>query len=170
MNRQIRVREMRVVGPENEQLGVLSLDDALAMAREQGLDLVEVSTTARPRVCKIIDYGKFKYLEKKKQQESRKKQTITHMKEVKFRPRTDAHDRDYKMKHLRRFLEDGNKAKVTMTLRGREMVYAAKANGMLAEIAEALQDVGKVDKDPSRQGRTVTMILSPLARPNKKTS
>lgn len=170
MNRQIRVREMRVIGPENEKLGVLSLDDALAMAREQGLDLVEVSPTASPPVCKIIDYGKYKYLEKKKQQESRKKHTVTTIKEVKFRPRTDEHDRAYKMKHLRRFLEEGNKAKVTMNLRGREMVYASKANGMLAEIAEALQDVGKVDKEPSRQGRSVTMVLSPVGRPHKSTS
>ena len=168
VNKQIRATEMRVIGPDNEALGVLSLNDALEAARNFDLDLVEVSPTARPPVCKIIDYGKHKYLEKKKQQVARKKQVVTHLKEVKFRPRTDEHDRAYKMKHLRRFLEDGNKAKITVNFRGREIVYVDKGKEMMAEIAEALQDVGKIEKEPSRQGRTIIMVLAPIGKAHKQ--
>ncbi len=164
INREIRARQVRVVGPDNKPLGVLSLDEALSAARESDLDLVEVSPAVDPPVCKIIDYGKFKYIEKKRQQEARKKQVVTQLKEVKFRPRTDEHDRAYKLKHLRRFLEDGNKAKVTINFRGREMVYINKGSDFMNELAEALKDVGKIEKEPSRQGRTVFMVLSPIGR------
>ncbi len=167
INRRIRARELRVIGPGGDQLGVLSLDDALQVAQDAGLDLVEVSPTAKPPVCKIIDYGKHKYLEKKKQQEARKKQTVTTIKEIKLRPRTDQHDREFKMRNLRRFLEEGNKAKVTMNFRGREVVYANRGTEMMKEIADQLEDVGKIDKEPSRQGRSVIMVLSPVAKGQK---
>lgn len=161
-NRQIRAREVRVVGPDNVPIGVMSVEEALEAAKGYDLDLVEVSPTAKPPVCKIIDYGKYKYIEKKRKQEARKKQTIIHVKEVKFRPRTDEHDRAYKIKHLRRFLEEGHKAKVTINFRGREIVYANKGWEIMQEIADALKDVGKIEKMPVREERAITMVLMPI--------
>lgn len=164
INRQIRADQVRVINPDDEQLGVMSVDEALRIADGLDLDLVEISPNANPPVCKIVDYGKFKYLQKKKEQEAKKHQTVTLLKEVKLRPRTDKHDREYKMRNLRRFLEDGNKAKVTMRFRGREIVYAEQAKELMKEIAIELEDVAKIEKDPIRVGRTLSMVLSPVPR------
>jgi translation initiation factor IF-3 len=167
INRQIRAEEVRVINPDDEQLGVMTVSEALRIADSLDLDLVEISPNAKPPVCKIVDYGKFKYLQKKKEQEAKKHQAVTMLKEVKLRPRTDKHDREYKMKNLRRFLEEGNKAKVTMRFRGREIVYAERAKQLMEEIATELQDVGKMEKFPTRVGRTLSMVLSPLSRPKQ---
>ncbi len=164
VNNRIRAREVRVIGHDDSQLGVMPTQEALERSNELGLDLVEVSPTAEPPVCKIIDYGKFKYLQKKKEQEAKKKQSTIQIKEVKLRPRTGQHDREYKLKHLRRFLEEGNKAKVTIRFRGREIVYARRAEEILKSIAEDLADLGKIEKDPVMAGRAMSIILSPLNR------
>lgn len=153
-----------MIDDEGAQLGVMSSQEALAKALERDLDLVEVAPNAAPPVCKIIDYGKYKYLQKKKEQEAKKKQAIIHVKEVKLRPRTDQHDREYKMKHLRRFLEEGNKAKVTVRFRGREIVYAEQAGEILRQIATDLQDLGKIEKEPVMMGKAMSMVLAPVGR------
>ena len=114
---------MRVIGAQGEQLGIMTIDQALAVSSESGLDLVEISPTAKPPVCKIMDYGKFKYDEKKRQAQAKKKQAVVQIKEVKFRPKTDDHDFDFKVRNVRRFLEEGDKAKLTLMFRGREIVH-----------------------------------------------
>lgn len=164
INRQIRADQVRVINPDDEQLGVMSVDEAIRIAESLDLDLVEISPNAAPPVCKIVDYGKFKYLQKKKEHEAKKHQTVTLLKEIKLRPRTDKHDREYKMRNLRRFLVDGNKAKVTMRFRGREIVYAEQAKELMREIATELQDIAKIEKDPIRVGRTLSMVLTPVTR------
>lgn len=164
INRQIRADQVRVINPDDEQLGVMPVNEALRIADGLDLDLVEISPNAKPPVCKIVDYGKYKYLQKKKEQEARRHQTVTLLKEIKLRPRTDKHDREYKMKNLRRFLEDGNKAKVTMRFRGREIVYVDQAKDLMEEIATELKDVAKMEKLPTRVGRTLSMVLSPVIR------
>ncbi|MRR08112.1 MAG: translation initiation factor IF-3, partial [Deltaproteobacteria bacterium] len=123
VNQAIRAREIRVVGANSEQLGIMTLNEALALAESQQLDLVEVSPTAVPPVCRIMDYGKFKYQQSKKLQEAKKKQSHVVVKEVKLRPKTDEHDLQFKIKHVRRFIEEGNKAKVTLVFRGREITH-----------------------------------------------
>lgn len=164
VNRQIRAREIRVIDHDGSPLGVMSTDDALERARELDLDLVEVAPTAQPPVCKVIDYGKYKYLQKKKEQEAKKKQSVTLIKEIKLRPRTDQHDREYKMRNIRRFLEEGNKAKVTIRFRGREIVYAKRAGEILKQIADDLKELGKIEKEPIMAGRTMSMVLAPLSK------
>jgi len=145
----------------------MTVDEALRIADGLELDLVEISPNAKPPVCKIVDYGKFKYLQKKKEQEAKKHQVVTQLKEIKLRPRTGKHDRDYKLRNLKRFLAEGNKAKVTMRFRGREIVYAERATQLMAEIADEMKEVAKIEKIPTRVGRTVSMVLSPLPRSSK---
>lgn len=164
VNGQIRAPKVRVIGADNELIGVLSVEEALQAARSADLDLVEISPNADPPVCKVIDYGKYKYIEKKRQHEARKKQVVVQIKEVKFRPRTDEHDLAFKLKNMKRFLQEGNKAKVTIRFKGREIVYAEKANDLLARVAEELKDLAKVEKMPTRLGRTVSMVLTPIKK------
>lgn len=152
---------MRVVGADNEQLGILPLSQALSLAESQQLDLVEVSPTAVPPVCRIMDYGKFKYQQSKKQQEAKKKQAQVVVKEVKLRPKTDEHDLQFKIKHVRRFLEEGNKAKVTLVFRGREITHMEIGKGSLDRIAEDIQDVGIIEVRPKMEGRAMFMIVAP---------
>src|SRR5512147_1688433 len=133
-NRRIKAREVRVVGPDGEQLGVLPVEQALARAQELGFDLIEVSPLAKPPVCKIMDYGKFKYTEKKKQSEAKKKQVVVQLKEVKLRPRTEEHDYDVKIRKIREFLEDSNKARVTVMFRGRELSHRELGHKVLERI------------------------------------
>jgi translation initiation factor IF-3 len=161
VNEEIRVREVRVVSPEGEQLGILPIAQALEAATQRGLDLVEVAPEANPPVCRIMDFGKYKYLQARRQKEARKKQTIIQVKEVKIGPKTDAHDFEVKAKHIRRFLEGGNKAKVTVRFRGREMAHTQLGWKMLHRVTQALADVAVVEHQPKMEGRALSMILSP---------
>ena len=160
-NRRIKAREVRVIGAGGEQLGVLTIEQALAKAQEEGMDLVEVSPLAKPPVCKIMDYGKFKYLEKKKQNEAKKNQVVVLLKEVKFRPRTEEHDYDVKIKKIREFLEDSNKARITVMFRGREMTHRELGSKVLQRFIEDLKDVAVIEAVPRMEGRQLFMILAP---------
>jgi translation initiation factor IF-3 len=152
---------VRVIGSGGEQLGVLTIEQALARAQEEGMDLVEVSPLAKPPVCKIMDYGKFKYLEKKKQNEAKKNQVVVLLKEVKFRPRTEEHDYNVKIKKVREFLEDSNKARITVMFRGREMTHRELGQKVLQEIIEDLKDTAIIESAPRMEGRQMFMILAP---------
>ncbi|HYD43612.1 MAG TPA: translation initiation factor IF-3 [Anaeromyxobacter sp.] len=163
-NRRIKAREVRVVGPEGDQLGVLPIEQALARAQELGMDLVEVSPMAKPPVCKIMDYGKFKYLEKKKQNEAKKKQVVVQLKEVKLRPRTEEHDYDVKIKKVREFLAEANKARITVMFRGREMSHKELGQKVLQRVIEDLRDVAVIESAPRVEGRQMFMILAPNPR------
>ncbi|HET6437924.1 MAG TPA: translation initiation factor IF-3 [Anaeromyxobacter sp.] len=163
-NRRIKAREVRLVGPEGEQLGVLPVEQALARAQEMGMDLVEVSPMAKPPVCKIMDYGKFKYLEKKKQNEAKKKQVVVQLKEVKLRPRTEEHDYDVKIKKVREFLGEANKARITVMFRGREMSHKELGQKVLQRVIEDLRDVAVIEAAPRVEGRQMFMILAPNPR------
>jgi len=161
VNRQIRISPVRVIGANGDQLGVLPVDEALALAEERGLDLVEVAPTARPPVVKIMDYGKFKFEEAKAARAAKKKQHVIQIKEVKYRPGIDDHDFDFKTRHAREFLLEGNKVKVTMMFRGRQMARPDMGKAVLDRVAEALADVGKVEFEAKLEGRNMTMVLAP---------
>ncbi|HEY6001276.1 MAG TPA: translation initiation factor IF-3, partial [Anaeromyxobacter sp.] len=163
-NRRIKAREVRLVGPDGEQLGVLPIEQALARAQDLGMDLVEVSPMAKPPVCKIMDYGKFKYLEKKKQNEAKKKQVVVQLKEVKLRPRTEEHDYEVKLKKVREFLGEANKARITVMFRGREMTHRELGQKVLQRILEDLRDVAVIESAPRMEGRQMFMILAPNPR------
>jgi len=150
-----------VVGEDGEQLGVMSIRDALTLAAERRLDLVEVSPTARPPVCRLMDYGKFKYEQAKRERESRKKQKVVNIKELKMRPAIEDHDFEVKVKSARRFLAEGDKVKCTMVFRGREIVHASLAQETLKKLADAVADVGIVERVPKVEGRAMIMILAP---------
>jgi translation initiation factor IF-3 len=152
---------VRVIGPEGEMLGIMQTRDAYLYARERELDLVEVNPKAHPPVCKVMDFGKYKYEEKKKQAEARKRQTIVELKEIKIRPKTDDHDMDFKLKHIRRFLEEGDKVKITCRFRGREITHPETAQKQLDYIAERIQDIGSVETTARMEGRTMTLVLAP---------
>jgi len=160
-NRRIKAREVRVIGAEGEQLGVLPIEQALARAQDLGMDLVEVSPMAKPPVCKIMDYGKFKYLEKKKQNEAKKKQVVVQLKEVKLRPRTEEHDYATKLKKVREFLGEANKARITVMFRGREMSHRELGQKVLQRVIEDLRDVAVIEAAPRMEGRLLFMILAP---------
>jgi translation initiation factor IF-3 len=161
VNRMIRISPVRVITGDGEQLGVLPIEEALAAALERGLDLVEVAPTARPPVVKIMDYGKFKFEEAKAARAAKKKQHVIQLKEVKYRPGIDDHDFDFKTRHAREFLGDGNKVKVTMMFRGRQMAHLELGKAVLDRVAAALVDVGKVESDAKLEGRNMTMVLAP---------
>jgi len=163
-NRRIKAREVRLVGPQGEQLGVLPVEQALARAQELGMDLVEVSPMAKPPVCKIMDYGKFKYDEKKKQNEAKKKQVVVQLKEVKLRPRTEEHDYATKIRKVREFLGEANKARITVMFRGREMSHRELGQKVLQRIIEDLRDVAVIEAAPRTEGRLMFMILAPNPR------
>jgi translation initiation factor IF-3 len=164
VNQAIRAKEVRVIGANNEQLGIFPLHEALSLAESQQLDLVEVSPTAVPPVCRIMDFGKFKYQQSKKLQEARKKQVQVILKEVKLRPNTDEHDLLVKVKHVRRFLEEGNKAKITVMFRGREITHMEIGQSNLDKMASELQDVALVESRPRMEGRSMYMIVAPKAK------
>ena len=163
-NEQIRAREVRVIGADSDQLVILGRNDAIALAREHGLDLVEVAAAADPPVCRIMDYGKFKYETQKKKQEAKKRQTIVQIKEIKVRPKTDDHDFETKVRHIRRFLEDGDRVKVTVFFRGREIVHKDRGLAILERIISDVKEVGKVEQEPKAEGRTLQMLLTPLPK------
>jgi len=153
-----------VIGPEGEQLGVIPLEVALAKAAEYGLDLVEVSPMAKPPVCKIMDYGKFKYEAKKKASEAKKKQTVVKLKEVKFRPKTEEHDYNFKVKAVREFLAEGNKARITVMFRGREITHREIGQAILTRIGNELKEIAIIEQSPRLEGRLLFMILAPNPR------
>ena len=160
-NELIHAREVRVIGAEGEQLGILQRNEAIAMAREIGCDLVEFSSNATPPVCRIMDYGKFKYEQQKKKQDAKKRQAVVQVKEIKVRPKTDEHDYETKLKHIRSFLEDGDRCKVTVFFRGREIVHKDRGIEILERIVKDLEDVGKVEQEPRAEGRTLQMLVVP---------
>lgn len=160
MNEDITVSEARVVGADGEMLGVMSVAEGIKLAEEVGLDLVEVSPNASPPVCKILDYGKYKYEQQKKASEARKKQKTVDVKEVKIRPGIEDHDYQVKMRNARKFLTNGDKVKVTMRFRGREMAHQNIGFELLKRMIEELADVGKVDLHPKMEGRQIIMVLS----------
>lgn len=152
---------MRVIADDGQQLGIIPTSEALRIAQERGLDLVEVAAGAEPPVCRIMDFGKFKYQQQKKQQEARKKQTVIQLKEIKVRPKTDEHDYLTKLKHIRRFLEAGDRCKVTVFFRGREIVHKDRGLTILSRIVEDLGELAKTEQEPKSEGRTMTMLLAP---------
>ncbi|MBN2331774.1 MAG: translation initiation factor IF-3 [Deltaproteobacteria bacterium] len=164
VNRQIKVGSVRLIDDNSSQLGIVTIDEALDIASERGLDLVEVSPNADPPVCKIMDYGKFKYQQSKKAQEAKKKQTTIQVKEVKMRPRTDSHDFNFKIKHVIRFLEEGDKAKITIRFRGREMAYTDQGIELLGRVVEAVKEHGVVEQQVQREGRQLSLVLAPVKK------
>ena len=161
INREIRAVSVRVIDMEGKQLGVISLTDALAEAAKAGLDLVEVSPTAEPPVCRIMDYGKFRYQQSKKVQVSKKSQTVIQVKEIRIRPKTEAHDLEVKIKHVIKFLEQHNKVKISMMFRGREIAYTDIGRKIMENIKNTLGDGCVIDQQPKLEGRSMVMILSP---------
>ncbi|HPD92605.1 MAG: translation initiation factor IF-3 [Rhodobacter sp.] len=161
VNDRIRAPEIRLIGAEGENVGVVSPARALQMAEEAGLDLVEISPNATPPVCKIMDFGKFKYEQQKREAEARKKQKIIEIKEIKFRPGTDTHDYDVKMRNVLKFLEDGDKVKITLRFRGREMAHQDLGAELLRRVAEDVAEVGKVENMPKMEGRQMVMMIGP---------
>jgi translation initiation factor IF-3 len=161
MNHRIRVPEVRVLDPEGNQLGVMETRQALRLAQEQGMDLVEISPTAQPPVCRILDYGKFKYDQAKKQKDAKKKAHTVDIKGIRMRYGTEAHDLDYRVKDARRFLEEGDKVQVTLIFRGREMSHPEIAKAQMEKLSAAVADVAVVERSPSIEGRRMTMLLAP---------
>ncbi len=164
----IRVREVSVIGDDGEPLGTLPTEEALSIARDQDLDLVEVAPTANPPVCRIMDYGKHKYKASKKAHEAKKKQKVIHVKEVKFRPNTDKHDFDFKLRNVHRFLGNGDKAKVVIFFKGREIVHREFGMKVLERVADATQEVAVIEQQAKQEGRTLVMILAPKNTKTKK--
>jgi translation initiation factor IF-3 len=161
VNQRIRAPKLRVISPEGEQLGILDASDALRRAEEYGLDLVEVAPGADPPVCKIMDYGKFRYEESKKEHERKKKQATVVIKEIKLRPKTEEHDLDYKVKRLKRFITEDCKVKVTIMFRGREITHPEQARMLLDKMLELVGDDAQVEQPAKFEGRNMTMILAP---------
>ncbi len=161
VNEQIRVKEVRLIGAEGENVGVVTADEARRMARDAGLDLVEVAPNAEPPVCRIMDFGKFIYERTKKEREARKAQTKIEVKEIRLRPKTNVHHRSFKVRDARRWLEDGMKVKVRIRFRGREIDYLDLALVDLKEVAEELADVSMVETPPALEGRSMLMLLAP---------
>jgi translation initiation factor IF-3 len=157
----IRASEVRLVGADGEQVGIMPLNEALNRAAEANLDLVEVAPQANPPVCRIMDYGKFKYMQSKKTQEARKKQTVIQVKEVKFRPKIEDHDVAFKVKNIRKFLAQKDKIKVSLVFRGREIAHPQIGIDLLKRVAAELEDIGSVEQAPKIEGRNLTMIIAP---------
>lgn len=161
VNFRIRVPEVRLIGSDGEQLGIMATRRAISLAEEEGLDLVEVAPTAKPPVCRIMDYGKYKYEQDKKKREAKKKQTVIKLKEIKIRPSTDQHDLEVKVRHVRSFLEDGNKAKITVFFRGRELAHKDLGMVIMKQFLEQVGPIGKIDQEPKFEGRMLTAVLAP---------
>jgi translation initiation factor IF-3 len=161
VNNQIRISPVRLVDVGGEQIGIVSIEDARAAAEKRGLDLVEVAAAARPPVVRIMDYGKYKYEQARKARESKKKQHQVKVKEIKLRPKIEDHDFNFKAGHARRFLEEGNKVKVTMRFRGREMTHTELGAAVLERFLGLLSDVGQVEERARMEGRNMSMVLAP---------
>jgi translation initiation factor IF-3 len=160
INEQIKDKEVRVSGPNNEQLGIMPIAEAMKLAIEAEFDLVKIAPTAQPPVCRIVDYGKFRYEKLRKEKEARKKQKMADIKEIRLTPNIDTHDLDTKRNNARKFLEKGDRVKVIMRYRGREMAHMMRSKHILDEFAEHLSDIAVIDKAPKVEGRTMTMYLN----------
>lgn len=160
-NQEISAPEIQLIDAEGENHGTVALETALEMAREAGLDLVEISPTNRPPICKILDFGKYKYAAQKKAAEARKKQKTIEVKEIKMRPNIDTHDYDVKMRSVRRFFEEGDKVKVTLRFRGREMAHINLGMDLLKKVREDTEEIAKVEAEPKLEGRQMMMVLAP---------
>ncbi|MEL5849254.1 MAG: translation initiation factor IF-3 [Candidatus Igneacidithiobacillus chanchocoensis] len=161
INREILAAKVRLIGDTGEQLGIVSLHEALAAAEEAELDLVEIAPQAEPPVCRVMDYGKFRFQESKRQHEARKRQKQSQVKEIKFRPRTDDADYQIKLRNIVRFLEDGDRAKITLRFRGREMSHPELGMELLSRVEADLQEMGVVEQRPRMEGRQMVMIIAP---------
>ncbi|ADG82726.1 translation initiation factor IF-3 [Thermincola ferriacetica] len=161
INEEIRAKEVRLVSSDGEQLGIVPLKEALRFAQEKDLDLVEVAPSAKPPVCRIMDYGKYKYEQSKREKEARKKQKIINVKEIKLRPNIEAHDLVTKTNNIVRFLKDGDKVKVTVMFRGREMAHTDLGKQLLDKVVDQLKDITIVERQPKVEGRNMVMILAP---------
>ncbi|MGC1401884.1 MAG: translation initiation factor IF-3 [Thermodesulfobacteriota bacterium] len=161
VNHEIRAANVRVIGEGGVQLGILPLSQALALAKEEGLDLVEVAPQLDPPVCRIMDYGKFRYQQTKKVHEAKKRRTIIQVKEVKIRPKTEEHDFLFKVRNIRKFLEKKNKTKISLMFRGREIQYQEAARKIMHRIIEETKDLATVEQAPKLEGRNMTMVLGP---------
>ncbi|MCR5109064.1 MAG: translation initiation factor IF-3 [Lachnospiraceae bacterium] len=160
INEQIRDKEVRVIGEDGQQLGIMPVKEALALAEEAGVDLVKIAPGAQPPVCRIIDYGKFKYEQTRKEKEAKKKQKTIEIKEIRMSPNIDTNDLNTKIAAARKFLSKGDRVKVTLRFRGREMAHMQNSKYILDDFAESLSDIATVDKAPKVEGRTMTMFLS----------
>ncbi|MFG1416433.1 translation initiation factor IF-3 [Xanthobacter sp. V0B-10] len=161
VNEEIRIREVQLIDQEGQNRGVVAIRDALALAQEAGLDLVEIAPNSAPPVCKILDYGRFKYQNQKKASEARKKQKVVEVKEIKLRPGIDDHDYEVKMRAMQRFFEEGDKVKVTLRFRGREMAHQDIGYKLLQKLKEEVSTIAKVEAEPMLEGRQMIMILAP---------
>jgi len=162
VNDRIRCPEIRLIGAEGENLGVVTPERGVELAEQADLDLVEISPNANPPVCKIMDFGKFKYETQKREAEARKNQKVIEVKEVKFRPNTDTHDYEVKMRNVVKFLEKGDKVKVTLRFRGREMAHQNLGRELLERVAEDVSEIGKVENMPKMEGRQMVMMIGPV--------
>ena len=161
VNDQIRISPIRLIDEEGEQLGIISIEEAREKASDRGLDLVEVAPEARPPVCRMMDYGKYKYELARKARQAKKKQHTMQVKEVKFRPGIEDHDYEFKVRHVRRFLDEGDKVKCTMMFRGRQMAHPELGEEVLQQVMEDVSDIGKVESRPKQEGRSMFMVISP---------
>ena len=161
VNDRIRISPIRLIDEEGKQLGIVATDEARALATERGLDLVEVAPGARPPVCRLMDFGKYKYAQARKAREAKKKQHIINVKEVKLRPKIETHDIDFKMRHARRFISHGDKVKFTLMFRGREVTHPDRGRRVLEMVKRKLEDIAVVESDISHEGRTMTMLMGP---------
>ena len=161
MNREIKAASVRVIDSEGKQLGILTLQEALREAGEAGMDLVEVAPNSSPPVCRVMDYGKFRYQQSKKLQVAKKHQATIQLKEIRLRPKTEEHDLQVKLRHIKRFLEENNKVKVTMMFRGREIAYTDMGRKIMEGILSELEENGVIDQHPKLEGRNMVMIVAP---------
>jgi translation initiation factor IF-3 len=168
VNDRIKASPVRLIGPDGQQFGIMPISEALNRSRDMELDLVEVSPNSRPPVCRILDYGKFKYEQSKKEKQAKKRQHSYQLKEMRYRPKTDDHDYNFKNKHVRQFLESGSKVRVFVMFRGRELAYTDRGRVLLDRVAEDMNDIATVDQPPKREGRHMSMILSPRSEVLKR--
>lgn len=168
VNHEIRDREVRVISPDGKQLGIMSLKDALHYAQEVQLDLVKISSDAKPPVCKIMDFGKYKYEQSKREKEARKKQKVINVKEIRMNPTIDEHDFQVRLKNTIKFLKDGDKVKVSIRFRGRQMTHTKLGEEVLNRVVESISEVGVVEKPPKMEGRNMVMVIAPKQTTNKE--
>lgn len=168
VNHEIRDREVRVISPDGKQLGIMSLKDALHYAQEVQLDLVKIASDAKPPVCKIMDFGKYKYEQSKREKEARKKQKVINVKEIRMNPTIDEHDFQVRLKNTIKFLKDGDKVKVSIRFRGRQMTHTKLGEEVLNKVVENISEVGVVEKPPKMEGRNMVMVIAPKQTTNKE--
>lgn len=164
VNDRIRISPVRLITEDGEQVGIIATDEARAIAEERGLDLVEVAPNSRPPVCRIMDYGKYKYEQARKAREAKRKQHVIHIKEIKLRPKIEEHDFGFKMRHALRFLEEGDKVKFTLRFRGRENTHPELGERVLNRVKETVDELAVVEADIRREGRVMTMVVAPRAK------